>query len=198
MLIAGPQNFDRALILTSGSPVKIAVLLAAPCLTCRGDQEFPTQNAKLSEKRKEAKDNLSVAKDKEKKLKQKMQDDIAKAIIAKEGVPLTIKEHDAIVSKIKDKAAEVDAEMLACKDMVPIDVERPDAMRTEPVFSDNNGHVYWRLKGCSEKPGVLQDIGTGDHTVEAVDKWFEYDDEQMDLIEKHINLLRSWYRKYKN
>ncbi|KAI3777276.1 hypothetical protein L1987_47075 [Smallanthus sonchifolius] len=118
------------------------------------------QNAKLSEKRKEAKDKLSVAKDKEKNLKQKMQDDIAKAIIAKEGIPLTIKEHDAIVSKIKDRAAEVHAEMLACKNMVPID------------------------------------IGTGDHTVEAVDKWFEYDDEQMDLIEKHVNVLRSRYRKY--
>ncbi|KAI3785262.1 hypothetical protein L1987_44378 [Smallanthus sonchifolius] len=150
------------------------------------------QNVKFAEKKKEAKEKLSVAKDKEKTLKQKMQDDIAKAIIAKEGVPLTIQEHDAIVSKIKNKAAEAHAEMLACKEMVPKDKLKPDAVRIEPIFRDNKGHMYWRLKGCSENPGILlQDIGTGDHTVEVVDKWFEYDDEQMDLIEKHINVLRS-------
>ncbi|KAJ0534906.1 putative transcription factor C2H2 family [Helianthus annuus] len=158
------------------------------------------QNVKFAEKRKEAKEKLSVAKDKEKTIKQKMQDDIAKAIIAKEGVPLTLSEHDAIVSKIKNKAAEAHAEMLACKDMVPIDKSRPDAVRAEPIFRDNSGHMYWRLKGCSENPGILlQDIGTGDHTVEVVDKWFEFDDEQMDLIEKHINVLRTRFRKhYKN
>ncbi|KAM0050031.1 putative P-type Ca(2+) transporter [Helianthus debilis subsp. tardiflorus] len=44
---------------------------------------------------------------------------MAKAIIAK-GVPLTIKEHDAIVSKIKDKAAEAHAEMLASEKLVPL------------------------------------------------------------------------------
>ncbi|KAI7748992.1 hypothetical protein M8C21_009898 [Ambrosia artemisiifolia] len=148
------------------------------------------QNVKFAENRKEAKEKLSVAKDKEKTLKQKMQDEIAKAIIAKEGVPLTLAEHDAVVAKIKSKAAEAHAEMLAYK-------SRPDAVRTEPIFRDNNGHMYWRLKGCSENPGILlQDIGTGDHTVEVVDKWFEYDDEQMDLIEKHINVLRSRFRKY--
>lgn len=49
-----------------------------------------------------------------------MQDDVAKAIIAKEGVPLTIAEHDAVISKIKNKAAEAHAEILACKEMVPI------------------------------------------------------------------------------
>ncbi|XP_035837482.1 uncharacterized protein LOC118485463 [Helianthus annuus] len=64
------------------------------------------QNVKYVENRKEAKEKHSVAKDKEKTIKQKMQDDIAKAIIAKEGVPLTLAKHDAIVSKIKNKAAE--------------------------------------------------------------------------------------------
>lgn len=34
------------------------------------------------------------------------------------------------------------------------------------------------------------DIGTGDHMVGEVDKWFEFDDEQMNLIEGHINILR--------
>ncbi|KAJ0694099.1 putative WHIM1 domain-containing protein [Helianthus annuus] len=113
------------------------------------------QNVKFVEKRKEAKEKLSVAKDKEKTIKQKMQDDIAKAIIAKEGVSHTLAEHDAIVSKIKNKVAEAHVEMLACKEMVPVDKSRPDAVRVTPIFRDNSGHMYWRLKGCSENPGIL-------------------------------------------
>ncbi|KAM0062928.1 putative transcription factor C2H2 family [Helianthus debilis subsp. tardiflorus] len=191
MLAGGYDDLD------SSTKLRLLVFLCDEVLGTEKIRNWiDEQNAMFSEKRKEAKDKLSVAKDKEKSLKQKMQGDIAKAIIAKEGVPLTIKEHDAIVSKIKDEAAEAHAEMLASEKLVPLDKERPDAVRTEPVFRDNKGHVYWRLKGCSEKPGILQDIGTGDHSVEAVDKWFEYDDEQMDLIEKHINVMRSRFRKY--
>ena len=48
-----------------------------------------------------------------------MQDEIAKAIIANEGVPITIKEHDLVISNIKKKAAKAHAEMLECKKMGP-------------------------------------------------------------------------------
>nr|XP_043617880.1 uncharacterized protein LOC122589631 [Erigeron canadensis] len=179
-------------------------LLICLCDEVLGTEKLRTwmddQNVKFVEKKKEAKDKLCAAKDKEKSLKQKMLDDVAKAVIANEGVPLTTMEYDAIVSKIKNKAAEAHAEMLECKTMVPIDKERPDSVRTEPIFRDNKGHLYWRLKGCSDKAGILlQDIGTGDHAVEVVDNWFEFDDEQTGLIESHINLLRSRFRKcYKN
>ncbi|CAH1421419.1 unnamed protein product [Lactuca virosa] len=158
------------------------------------------QNGKFVEKRKEARSKLSDAREKEKSLKQKMQDDIAKAIIKREGAPLTLMEHDEIVSKIKKEAAEAHAEMLACKQLVPIDNERPDAVRIEPTFRGNDGHFFWRLKGCSDKSGILlQDIGDGDLSVETVDKWIKYDDEQMDLVEKHINSLRLRIVKgYKN
>ncbi|XP_076960718.1 uncharacterized protein LOC143637155 [Bidens hawaiensis] len=184
--------------LASSTKLKVLVFLCDEVLETEKIRNWiDDQNAKFAEKKKEAKEKLSVAKDKEKTLKQQMQDEIAKAIVANEGVPITLKEHDAILSKIKIKAAEAHAEMLACKEMVPLDKMRPDAVRVEPIFKDNNGHMYWRLKKCSEKPGILlQDIGTGDHTVEVVDKWFEYDDEQMDVIEKHINVLRSRFRKY--
>ncbi|KAM0032468.1 putative transcription factor C2H2 family [Helianthus debilis subsp. tardiflorus] len=195
LTVAGYDNLE------SSMKLKLLVFLCDEVLGTEKIRNWiDDENVKFAEKRKEAKEKLSVAKDKEKTIKQKMQDDIAKAIIAKEGVPLTLVEHDAIVSKIKNKAAEAHAEMLACKEMVPVDKSRPDAVRAEPIFRDNSGHMYWRLKGCSENPGILlQDIGTGDHTVEVVDKWFEFDDEQMDLIEKHINVLRTRFRKhYKN
>lgn len=48
----------------------------------------------------------------EKLLKQKMQDDIAKAILAKNGAPLSISEHVAIVSQIKSDVAQAHAEIL--------------------------------------------------------------------------------------
>ncbi|GJR94905.1 hypothetical protein Tco_0267079 [Tanacetum coccineum] len=47
---------------------------------------------------------LRAANNKEKSLKQKMMDGIAKAIIANDGVSITTKEHNSVVSKIKKKA----------------------------------------------------------------------------------------------
>ncbi|KAI3665519.1 hypothetical protein L6452_44146 [Arctium lappa] len=163
------------------------------------------QNIKFAEQTKEAKEKLVAAKDKEKCLKQKMVDDVAEAVIARNGVPLTISEHEAVVSEIKKKVAQAHAEMLEFKRMVPIDKQRPDAVRTEPVFRDNKGNAYWRLKGYSDKSDILlqgellffpfdsafSDIGTGDVTVESGENWFQFDVEQMTLIDKHINALRE-------
>lgn len=53
----------------------------------------------------------------EKGLKQKMKDDIAKAIIAKHGAPLSILEHEAILSKIKSEAAHAHAKVLESQGM---------------------------------------------------------------------------------
>ena len=39
-------------------------------------------------------------------MKQKMLDEVAKAILAKNGAPLSVSEHEAVVSKIKTEAAE--------------------------------------------------------------------------------------------
>lgn len=52
----------------------------------------------------------------EKKLKQQLQDEVAKAIITN-GAPLSISEHEAIVSEIKRKAAEALSEMTEAKGM---------------------------------------------------------------------------------
>jgi hypothetical protein len=43
---------------------------------------------------------------------------VAKAIIAKNGVPLSISEHEAIISRIKSDAAQAHSEMLDAKGMV--------------------------------------------------------------------------------
>lgn len=48
-----------------------------------------------------------------------MMDEIAKAIIAKNGAPLSISEHEAVVSQIKTEAAQAHAQILESHDMVP-------------------------------------------------------------------------------
>lgn len=54
----------------------------------------------------------------EKQLKQKLQDEVAKAIIANQGAPLSVSEHEAIVSEIKSKAAEAHAELVEAVGLV--------------------------------------------------------------------------------
>ncbi|KAL6953844.1 hypothetical protein U1Q18_046629 [Sarracenia purpurea var. burkii] len=53
-----------------------------------------------------------------KQLKQKMQDEVSKAIIATNGAPLSVSEHKAIVLQIKAEAAQAHAEMLESRGVV--------------------------------------------------------------------------------
>lgn len=48
-----------------------------------------------------------------------MLDEVAQAIIAKNGVPLSISEHDEIICQIKSEAAQAHAEVLGSMGMVP-------------------------------------------------------------------------------
>lgn len=54
----------------------------------------------------------------EKGLKQKLQDEMARAVLS-EGATFSISEHDALVSKIKSDAAKAHSEMLEAKGTVP-------------------------------------------------------------------------------
>ncbi|CAI0451126.1 unnamed protein product [Linum tenue] len=76
------------------------------------------QNLEFHASRKEAKAKILAAKDKEKEVKKKTQDEIAKAILAKNGVPLSISEHDALMSQIKEETSQAHAEMEEAKAMV--------------------------------------------------------------------------------
>ncbi|GFZ18962.1 zinc-finger domain of monoamine-oxidase A repressor R1 protein [Actinidia rufa] len=146
------------------------------------------QNSKFAGEVKEAKERVLAAKHKEKQLKQKMQDEVAKAIIAKNGDPLSISEHEAIVSEIKTEAAQAHAEMLEAKGMVPKGKQRSDAIRTEPILLDVDGRTCWRLRGYSDEPKLLlQD-----------EKWFTYDVEQEKQIEKYILAIRKRRRRSEN
>lgn len=48
-------------------------------------------------------------------MKQKLQNELAEAIIAKNGVPLTISEHEAIVLQVKDELAQARVDVIQGK-----------------------------------------------------------------------------------
>ncbi|OVA16107.1 DDT domain [Macleaya cordata] len=148
------------------------------------------EKVRFAEREKDAKGKVIAAKDKEKELKRKMQDEVAKAILERNGVPLSISEHENLVSKIKAEAAKAHAETLEAIGMVPKKKQRSDAVRTEPVLLDGNGHAFWRLNGYSSEPSILlQDIGGWD-SVTPDEKWFAYDDEKKKAVEDYISSIR--------
>ncbi|KAH7851125.1 hypothetical protein Vadar_007631 [Vaccinium darrowii] len=148
------------------------------------------QNLKVVQNVKEAKEKVLASKQKEKQLKQKMLDEVAKAIIAKNGAPLSISEHEAVVLQIKTEVAQAHAEIIGSQDMGPNGIKGSAAVRTEPILLDNNGRTYWKLNGYSDNSNIqLQDVGTSD-AVESGEKWFTFDVEQEKKIEEYISSQR--------
>ncbi|KAL0431286.1 UNVERIFIED_CONTAM: Cell division cycle-associated 7-like protein [Sesamum radiatum] len=148
------------------------------------------QNTKLAEMVKEAKQKVLAAKDKEKSLKKKMKDDIAKAIMARHGAPLSISEHEAIVARIKIETAQAHARMLESKGMLLKNNRTSDAVRVEPIFMWHDGHAYWKLSSFGKSEVLHQDAGKGD-ALTLDEKWFAIDDQGKEAIEKHVSSLRS-------
>ncbi|KAH0717263.1 hypothetical protein KY285_013294 [Solanum tuberosum] len=153
------------------------------------------QNSNFAVKAKEAKEKVVAAKNEEKRLKQKMQNEVAQAIIAKCGALLSLSEHEAIFSEIKRELAEAHASVVESMNTYSKCNQRSEAVRTEPFFSGTDGKVYWTLKCYGDKSILLcQDVGTGD-TAESDEKWSAFDAEQKEIIEKHINSLRRTVKR---
>lgn len=149
------------------------------------------QNSKSEDKEKEIKQKVLLAKNKEKDLKKKMQDKLTEAIIAKNGAALSISEHDAILTKIKREVAQAHREMQEATGLLPKKRQIADAVRTEPILSDANGHTFWKLKCYTNEPDILlQDMGITE-AVPTDDKWFIYKAEQIQDVEKYISSLRT-------
>ncbi|KAF9618267.1 hypothetical protein IFM89_000902 [Coptis chinensis] len=149
------------------------------------------QKERLVKRGKEAKLKVLAARDKERRLKQQMQDDVAKAIISRNGAPLSISEHESLISRIKDEAAKAHAEKLEAIELVPKKIQMSNAVRTDPILLNENGLIFWRLRGCSAEPNILlQDVGRRDSD-RAEDKWFVYNPEQKKAVETYISHQRT-------
>ncbi|XP_010496863.1 PREDICTED: uncharacterized protein LOC104773892 [Camelina sativa] len=141
------------------------------------------------DQKKEAKEKFAAAKEKEKKLKQKMQEDVAKAIMEKNGAPLSIEEHNVIMSQIR-AAKEAHDEMMEAKGMTSQQTRICDAYRTKPIILYDNGLVLWKLKCYEEEPKfLLQDLGTFDDLCPH-ERWLAYKPEQKSEIERYISYKR--------
>lgn len=151
------------------------------------------QNSEHAGKAKEQKEKINSAKDKEKHLKLKMQDEVAKAIMER-NAPLTISEHEALVSQIKLEVAQAHVEMLESTIMYRKRNRTSEAVRTESIYNEPNGRVHWRLNCMSESSQMLvQDVGAGNISTE--EKWFSLDNEQKEMVEKHVNKLSGRKRR---
>ncbi|XP_047320919.1 uncharacterized protein LOC124924983 [Impatiens glandulifera] len=139
------------------------------------------QQLKCNEEVKETKEKIAAGKQKEKQLKQKMKDELAEAIIAKNGVPLSVSEHTTIVSQFKVQTDQVRAEMLEAKKLLCSEKQHCSSVRTKPVFMDNEGLTFWRLKGCGDESNIiLQEVSLLNES-DVREKWFTYEEgEKMD------------------
>ncbi|GAV75644.1 zf-4CXXC_R1 domain-containing protein [Cephalotus follicularis] len=185
----GGDGYDN---LDTSKKLKLLNFLCDEALCTTGLRKWiDGQKSKFSEREKEAKERVNAAKDKEKQLKQKLQDEVAKAIIVKNDAPLSVAEHEAVISQIKIEASKAHAEMVEATGMVPKKRQRSDAVRTDPLLLDVNGRAFWRLKCHTREPDVLlQDMETWNAVVPN-EKWFAYNAEQKQDIEKYISSLRT-------
>ncbi|XP_019453000.1 PREDICTED: uncharacterized protein LOC109354749 isoform X5 [Lupinus angustifolius] len=145
------------------------------------------QNLVYCEAIKEAKSKVAAAKEKEKCLKQKLEDEMSKTDIL---IALS-SEHEALLSQIKSEKAQAHAEFLEAKETIPKGKHSSEAMRINPVFLDDSGPKFWKLESyAAECALLLQDIKVQDDGTAAEEKWFVYDLEKQNEIEKYISLRK--------
>ncbi|KAL7192360.1 hypothetical protein ACSBR2_024236 [Camellia fascicularis] len=145
------------------------------------------QNLEFVEEEKKTKEKLPSEREKGRNMKMNLQDEVARAIVMKNGAPLSVSEYQELVSKVKAEVARTLAATLEAKDTVMKKKQRSDAVRSEPILLDGNGRKFWKLRGySSERDILLQDIGNGD-SVTLKEKWFSYNVEERATVEKYIS-----------
>ncbi|KAL0701073.1 hypothetical protein Bca4012_057195 [Brassica carinata] len=174
--------------MNASTRLKLLNFLCDESLSTLKMRNFIEDKSKESEtKEKEAKEKAAAAKEKEKQLRQKMQGDLIKAHMEKNGAPLSIEEHHKVLSQIKAEAKEAHGEMLKATSRKR---QRCDAVRTDPILLNDDGLALWKLKCFEEEPKfLLQDVGTfGD--ISPHEKWLAFKPEQKQEIEKYISANR--------
>ncbi|KAK7381105.1 hypothetical protein VNO78_33629 [Psophocarpus tetragonolobus] len=144
------------------------------------------QNSRQAEEVKEVKSQIAAVKEKEKSLREKLQNEMVKVVLSNV-TPRIMEKHDALLKKMRNEVAQVHAEMLKLKEKIPKGKHSSDAVRIKPEFLDNNGQVFWKLKSYNSECSVLlQDIKIQDKTATAHEKWFVYSAEKKNEVDKYI------------
>ncbi|CAK8533268.1 unnamed protein product [Lathyrus sativus] len=155
------------------------------------------ENERFAKEKKAAKAKVAEAKGKERSLKQKLQDEMAKAVVPNVA-NLSISAHDALLATIKSEAAKAHTELIEAQGTVPKGNQCCDAVRIKHQYMDNSGKTFWKLRSCDDEYAfLLQDIKTdnGEDAVKVDEKWFAYVAEQKDEVNKYISSRRDWLPK---
>ncbi|KAL2976884.1 hypothetical protein AAZX31_13G033500 [Glycine max] len=181
--VGGYYNLDLSKKLTLLNFLCDEALITDKLRSCIEDQ-----NSRHAEEVKEAKNKIAAAKEKEKGLRQKLQNEMVKAVLSN-AAPLRMEKHDALLKMMKSEVAQAHAVVLKLKGTIPKGKHSSDAMRIEPACLDNNGQVFWKLKSYNSECAVLlQDIKIKDETATApAEKWFVYGPEKKDEVDKYIS-----------
>ncbi|CAH2065877.1 unnamed protein product [Thlaspi arvense] len=185
-----PETFESGVSefkkMDASTRLKLLIFLCDESLSTGAMRKFiEDENTESKKRKREANQKAAAAKEKEKQLRQKMQGDLVKAHMEKNGAPLSIEEHHAIMSQIKAEAKVAHGVLLEAKEK-----QRCDAVRTESILMNDDGLVLWKLKCFQEEPMfLLQDPGTFDG-LSPDDKWLAFKPEQKQEIEKYISANR--------
>ncbi|XP_040939738.1 uncharacterized protein [Gossypium hirsutum] len=198
-LDVGGDKYER---LNSSKKLKVLNFLCDEALSTTDFRSWiDKQNLKFVERQKKAKEKLLSQREKErnleKEMKKKLQDEIAKAILMRNGAPLSISENEELLSRIKSEVAQTLevartlASTLEVSETVVDEEDEPlNPVRSEPIFWDGHGHRFWKLRSYSSETDVLlQDI-EGSDLVAAKEKWYTYSTEQKPIVEKYISSFR--------
>ncbi|XP_017637110.1 uncharacterized protein LOC108479173 isoform X2 [Gossypium arboreum] len=197
--VGGGDKYER---LNSSKKLKVLNFLCDEALSTTDFRSWiDKQNLKFVERQKKAKEKLLSQREKErnleKEMKKKLQDEIAKAILMRNGAPLSISENEELLSRIKSEVAQTLevartlASTLEVSETVVDEEDEPlNPVRSEPIFWDGHGHRFWKLRSYSSETDVLlQDI-EGSDLVAAKEKWYTYSTEQKPIVEKYISSFR--------
>ncbi|KAM2015070.1 hypothetical protein FF2_044843 [Malus domestica] len=178
---------DLAKLVSASGVSKVdPVMKELPAETLRGWIE--EQKERSVQCKRDMKAKVALAKDKERDIQAKLQEQMAKRATPENGDAVPISESDSIASVLRSEAAQAHTEVVKTMAMVPQSNEICEALRIEPYIVDADGHAFWKLKGDFAGHILLQDLGTWDGTPSG-ERWFVCGAEMKAPIDKYRSSL---------
>ncbi|CAN6571789.1 unnamed protein product [Malus baccata var. baccata] len=191
--IEGREGYDA---LNFSQKLQLLIFLCDEALntkTLRGWIE--EQNERSVQRKRDMKAKVALAKDKERDLQAKLQEQMAKRTTAEnsDAVPISessipISESDSIASVLRSELAQAHMEVVEAMAMVPESNEICEAVRIEPYIVDADGHAFWKLRGDFDEDMLLQGLGSWDGTPSG-EQWFVCGAEMKEPIDKYRSSL---------
>ncbi|XP_042406269.1 uncharacterized protein LOC121996372 isoform X2 [Zingiber officinale] len=150
------------------------------------------ENQRYIERKKEAKGTIVAANKKKKDLKKKLKDEMAKATLSLNG-PISSEDHENLMSQIRAETEKAHAEKQEIMEQLPKNFDSicRHAVRTESIYLEGEGHVYWKLGSYYGGSNILHQVLQSWDSVMLEDKWYAYGEEEDKLVERDISFLRK-------